>query len=203
MGRLKDKLERKNILQPNQPPNIQYPEPPIPPMPEYIPEEEILAQQRQMHPDEYYEQYPPQPPQQQYQEPINYDTRRIPMPEPDYQQQVQQQIEERSPLSILDEINERPSEKGTHPIQIGGRPIDLHVLEDYVVKISPYSLRTILRYHNARTIEEMKGYSKGVGLKMSSGTIILIMLIIGMAIVGILMMTMFPDMMQGISNAVP
>ena len=158
-----------------------------------------------MHPDEYYEQNPPMP-QQQYQEPYPeqyIDPRRIQAPPPDYIQQAEQQAQEQSPLSILDEIQDTPSEKGTHQVLIGGRPIDLHVLEDYVVKISPYSLKTILRYHNARTIEEMKGYSKGVGLKIKGSTILIIMLAMGLAIIGIMMMTMFPQLMQGFAGGVP
>jgi len=164
-----------------------------------------------MHPDEYYEQnipqqQPPQPPpvpmpQQNYQTQYPYPDRRLAPPEPDYIQQGE--MDAVSPLSIIDEIQTQPSEKGTHEVKIGGRPIDLHILEDYVVKISPYSLKTILRYHNARTIEEMKGYSKGVGLKMKGGTIILIMLALGLAVIGIMMLTMFPEIMQGLAGGVP
>ncbi|GAH35216.1 unnamed protein product, partial [marine sediment metagenome] len=62
------------------------------------------------------------------------------------EQQRQQEQEEaerledasKAPIAILEEIRKHPSPKGTLPVIIGGRPIDLHVLEDYIVKISPH-----------------------------------------------------------------
>jgi len=101
-----------------------------------------------------------------------------------------------NPLSILDEIKASPSPKGTFPMVIGGRPLDLHVLEDYITKISPFALKTILRYHNARTIEELKGYSRGGSLKLNSGTIILILLAIGLAVGGVIMLMYMPQIME-------
>jgi hypothetical protein len=198
-------MRRKNIISPSpqrRTPFVQYPEAPP-----------IHAQQPE--PEERYEEPEPQPaeiplpniPRPQPQQPQQPE---IPPEQYPPQQHIPQQYqteppqpEPSSPLSILDEIEEDPSPKGTAPIKLGGRPIDLHVLEDYVVKISPYSLKTILRYHNARTIEEMKGYSKGVGLKMKSGTIILIIVAIAMAVLGILMMTLMPDILGNFSGGLP
>lgn len=109
---------------------------------------------------------------------------------------AKEQYDYQNPLAILDEIKKRPTPKGAKAIMIGGRPLDLHILEDYVVKVSPYHLRTILRYHNARTIEEIKNYSQrfgGKGMKMS--TIILILLVIGMGVLGVVLMLFLPDIM--------
>lgn len=100
-----------------------------------------------------------------------------------------------SPLSIYDEIKAKPIPKGHLPVMIGGRPLDLHALEDYVVKISPFSLKTVLRYHNARTIEEIKGYSKGTNIKLNAGMIIFIIFAIGLAIVGIIIVFYLPELM--------
>lgn len=101
-----------------------------------------------------------------------------------------------SPLAVLDEIKRSPSPKGAYPTLIGGRPIDLHDLEDYLLKISPYALKTILRYHNARTIEEIKGYAKGLGgSKFNFRFILLILLAVGMAVIGILVLLYMPQIM--------
>jgi len=200
-------MRRKNIISPlpqKRTPFIQYPE--APPIHEQQPE-----------PEEYYEEPEEQPteipfpniPRPQVQQPQQPELPPEQYPPQQYLPQQEQyepephQPESASPLSILDEIEEDPSPKGTAPIKLGGRPIDLHVLEDYVVKISPYSLKTILRYHNARTIEEMKGYSKGVGLKMSGGTIILIIVAIAMVVLGILMFTVMPDLLGAFSGGMP
>jgi len=132
------------------------------------------------------EAYPEYPPQQQVASP--------PQPPRQYQEQSQY-MEGDSPLSILDEIKANPSPKGSVPVIIGGRPIDLHDLEEYVIKISPYSLKTILRYHNARTIEELKSYSRMPSVKMNSKTLILIMVAVGMAILGFVFVFYMPEIM--------
>jgi len=106
-----------------------------------------------------------------------------------------QETEDNSPLAIVKEVKKRPSPKGTLPTTIGGVPVDLHILEDYLVKTSPYAIKTIMRYHSARTIEEMRGTAGVSGIKMNSKTIILIMLCIGMVVLGILMLTVMPDIL--------
>ena len=170
--------------------------------------EKVKYQQQQEMQDEYvpdepngsaYEQftqnqYQPQVPQQQHQ-PQHFPQQpqmSVPLPP----RPPQRPAEDRGPLSILDMIKERPSDKGTFQMSIGGRPVDLHVLEDYITKISPFALRTILRYHNAKTIEEMKGYSRGRPMKMNMGTIMLIMLAIGMGVLGLIVMFYMPEIMN-------
>ena len=104
---------------------------------------------------------------------------------------TEQADKEKSPLAILEDIKKDPSPKGTFATIIGGRPVDLHILEDYIVKISPYSLKTILRYHNAKTIEEIKNYSRGmgVGAKINMRTIMIILIVLGLAIGGIIILS--------------
>lgn len=61
---------------------------------------------------------------------------------------------------IKDLIND-PSPPGLYPIEVNGKVIDLNMLEKYVIATIPQkSLSTILRYHNARRIEELKGYKE-------------------------------------------
>ena len=108
----------------------------------------------------------------------------------------EEERDDRSPLSIIKEIKENPSQKGTFKTMIGGVPVDLHVLEDYIVRTSPFALKTVMRYHNARNMEEIKNYSRGPNLKMNSKTIIWIILAIGMAMLGIFMMMFMPQIME-------
>ena len=122
---------------------------------------------------------------------------------PELPPQFQREDEDHSPLSILDEIKQKPMPKGTYPTVIQGIPVDLHILEDYMIKISPYNIRTIMRYHNARTIEEIKSYARfGSGMKMNSKTIIWILLAIGMAILGIFFVFMMPGIMNSMQGMV-
>ena len=85
-------------------------------------------------------------------------------------------------------------------MMIGGRPIDLHQLENYLVwQTSPYVMKTLMRYHNAKTMEEIKSYASrkiGRGAGVNAKTIILIILFIGMALVGIIMLLFMPQIMS-------
>jgi hypothetical protein len=151
--------------------------------------------------DEYYR--PPQnvaippPPTPPYEQPIG-------LPRQYYSTTYKrEQYDYQNPLSILDEIKKRPSPKGAKVIMIGGRPLDLHTIEDYVVRVSPYHLRTILRYHNARTIEEIKNYSQRFGGKgMKGSTLILILLAVGMGILGVILMVFLPDILKMFSGGI-
>jgi len=56
-------------------------------------------------------------------------------------------------------IENKPSPKGGLRKVLSGRPLDLHMLEDYLVwKTSPLEIKTILRYGHSKTIEDMRGY---------------------------------------------
>lgn len=101
----------------------------------------------------------------------------------------------RNPVSIAKNVENHPTPPGICEIMIGGRPIDLHAFEDYLVwKVSPYQLRTLLRYHNARTIEEIKNYSLRPALKLKSGTLVLIVAAILMLIGGLAIFIFMPEL---------
>lgn len=106
--------------------------------------------------------------------------------------------ETKSPVKLAIEIEKKPTPKGVLELKIGGRPIDLHQIEDYMVwKINPYNMKTLMRYHNAKTMEEIKSYSRrrsGGGMPLR--TIMLIMLLIGMSVVGLIMVMFMPQIMQ-------
>ena len=176
MGRLKDKLRESQRRDYQEEPEYEQ---------EYEPTEEELA--------EYYQQQQMMQQEQQRLEQLQ-------------KRQKQQQIQvpkAKAPLAILEEIKQNPSPKGTLPVLIGGRPIDLHILEDYIIKISPHALKTILRYHNARTIEEIKNYSRGPQLKVKSGFWILIIALIGILILGLFVLMFAPQLTQGMKNFIP
>jgi hypothetical protein len=74
--------------------------------------------------------------------------------------------------------------------------VDLHILEDYITRISPFNIRTAMRYHNARTIEELRGYTKFGQLKMKKMNFIMLLLLVGMAILGIVLIFFMPQIME-------
>jgi len=219
MGKLKDRLlknrgaREQDRYEEHAGYQDQQPQP-QPQMNQLTPEQQQLVDEIQRYQQQYqqqqeqYQQYQQQPPQEY---------------PPEYQQQYQQQsptpydahlrklaeqealggsttMDADTPLSLLDEIKEKPAPKGALPVIIGGRPLDLHALEDYVVKISPFSLKTVLRYHNARTIEEIKGYGKGPNVKLKGGMIIFILFAVAMAILGIFIIMFMPDLMNSFSG---
>jgi len=148
----------------------------------YQPEQYPEEMYQEQYPDEYYEEQYPQEPQPQYQPEARYYERK--------------EIDASAPLAILDEIKNRPSRKGTFPTVIQGKAVDLHALESYVLKISPYIMRTILRYRTIRTMEEARNVAGRKPMKMNSKTLMLILLAAGMAILGIIMIFFMPQIMQ-------
>ena len=119
-----------------------------------------------------------------------------------HKQQVQQKQKKvepqpkglrRTPLSILDEIKDNPTPKGTFPVVIQGIPVDLHALEDYMLKISPYDMKTLQRFEKARLIEDIKNYGRfGTSAKLNMRTIFIILVAIGMAVLGIVFIMFMP-----------
>jgi len=110
----------------------------------------------------------------------------------------------RNPVAIAKGVENNPVPHGICQVMIGGRPIDLHMFEDYMVwKVSPYQLRTLLRYHNARTIEEIKNYSLRPTLKMKSGTLILIIVAILMLVGGLAIFMFMPEITAMLQGYVP
>jgi len=148
----------------------------------YQPEEYPEEMYQEQYPEEYYEEQYPQEPQPQQQPEARYYERK--------------EIDASAPLAILDEIKNRPSRKGTFATVIQGKAVDLHALEAYVLKISPYIMRTILRYRTIRTMEEARNVAGRKPMKMNSKTLMLILLAAGMAILGIIMIFFMPQIMQ-------
>jgi len=102
------------------------------------------------------------------------------------------------PIQVARDIKKKPTPKGYFRTVISGIPVDLHSLEDYIVKTSPFAIKTIMRFDNARNIEEIKQYStKSTGKKkLGIGFFILIMFLVIMVIVGILLMMKGPELIE-------
>ena len=82
------------------------------------------------------------------------------------QRRLQEEEEEDDEISYRDvpvqraiEIKRKPTPKGYFETVIGGIPVDLHALEDYLVTTSPFAIKTLMRYNNAEMIEDIKNYS--------------------------------------------
>ena len=102
----------------------------------------------------------------------------------------------KNPNIVAAEIESRPAPKGMMWMNIGGRPIDLHELEDYLVwKTSPFVMKTLMRYHNAKTMEDIKNYSRGRGTTVNARFFVMLLLCIGIAILGIVMIFFMPQIL--------
>ena len=107
-----------------------------------------------------------------------------------------------NPHKMYKEIIKNPSPRGSYPIRVMGRPIDVNALEQYLIfKISPRTITTLMRYNDAKSIEEIKGYTKrftGKGRKSGLGMILLISIgAIGMILVGYLFLNgTIPNLLQ-------
>lgn len=184
MGRLFDKLSGKKRRKKDE---EQYYQPEG--GEEYYPEE-----------NQYYEEQPQEyqrPPVPQSQQPVPIDPR---IRSEEYQTQERpierKEKDPRAPLAILDDIKDKPSYKGTFKTMIQGKVVDLHTLENYVLKISPYVMRTLLRYRTIRTMEEARNMAGRKPVKLNSKMLILLVLAVGMAILGIIVIFFLPDILN-------
>ena len=100
----------------------------------------------------------------------------------------------RDPVKIATEIEDMPTPPEICQVMIGGRPIDLHSFEDYMVwRISPYQMRTVLRYRTARIMEEIKNYSSSPKAKFGGNIFIMIIFIALMLVIGIGVLMFMPQ----------
>jgi len=111
-------------------------------------------------------------------------------------------IYQEHPRRIAQEIMNNPSEKGKLKMRIGGRPIDLHALEKFVLfKTDQRTTPTILRYNNAYAALDKAAFRGGAGLfaggKMN-WTIILILILVAAG--GLLFLLFGPQLMSMFSG---
>jgi len=108
-------------------------------------------------------------------------------------------MEQNSPYHTYRDIQLNPSPKGSYPITIMGRPLDLGMLENYVVyKISPRTITTLLRYNEAKNLEEMRNMSRKPMFKAGKGILWIIIGAIAVIFLGFLFLTTdMSGMMQG------
>lgn len=175
---------------------------------DYYPEEIDNAQYQQQESPQYQEQQEMSPEEyaslQEYYR--NLQQQRMQL-QAQKRQQIPQQYDEsyeynehgdtKNPNLIAAEIENKPAPKGTMWMNIGGRPIDLHELEDYLVwKTSPFVMKTLMRYHNAKTMEDIKNYSRGRTSGINSRFFIMLLLCIGVALLGLVMIFFMPQIME-------
>lgn len=152
---------------------------------EYLRQQQMREQQQLM--DEYQQRQQAQPIEEEEPEEDEYETYKD------------------VPIKRAIDIQKKPTPKGYFPTIISGIPVDLHALEEYIVKTSPFAIKTLLRFDNARNIEEIKNYStKSSGKKkMDSKFFLLLFLGIALAIGGILVIFFMPELIGMFKGMAP
>jgi len=153
-------------------------------------EEEIIRQQQQ------YEEYLRQ--QQQQHQPQ-------PKEEPEEDEDDEYESYKDIPIKKAIDIKRTPTPKGYFPTVISGIPVDLHALEEYIVKTSPFSIKTLLRYDSARNIEEIKNYStRTTGKKKADAKFfLLLMLAVCLLVGGVVVIFFMPELIAMFKGMAP
>jgi len=172
MSRLLDRLSKVKKL-----PNSQYDSN------EYPSNYDLNAQAQNPEYQEQYQEQPPQQYQQEYQQPqqpmqpLAQEYDRIQAKALEYDKEISA-IEKTNPHTLFREVVTNPMPKGVYPMTIMGRPVDFRMLESYLVyKISPKSITTLMRFNHAKTLEEVKGYSKRPPMRAGKGFTIILLLV--------------------------
>ena len=108
---------------------------------------------------------------------------------------------EEQPRKTAKEILKNPSKKGKLKMLIGGRPIDLHALEKFVLfKTDQRTTPTILRYNNAYAALDKAAFKRGggIGFKKINWTMIIVLILIASA--GILFLLFGPQIMEALGG---
>lgn len=85
---------------------------------------------------------------------------------------------------------------------LGGKPVDVHILEDYLLQVSPYTIKTVLRYQNIRDIEEIKRYAMPAKNSINSKLWIIIIIAAVALLFGVIMLMYGPQLLDGIKGMV-
>ena len=76
---------------------------------------------------------------------------------------------------------------------LGGKPVDVHVLQDYLPEIDSYQIKTVIRSRIFRKMEELNRFTEVGHHKFNWGLIILILFIIGILALGIIIVMYYPQ----------
>lgn len=110
-------------------------------------------------------------------------------------------IFEKHPRKLAREILKKPSKKGKLKMMIGGRPLDLHALEKFVLfKTDQRTTPTILRYNNAYAALDKAAFKrgKGIGFKKINWTLVIILIVIAGA--GVMFLLFGPQIMGALGG---
>lgn len=124
----------------------------------------------------------------------------INLPEEEPEPEKKEEYRDKTPMGITKEVENDPSQKGTLETTIWGVPVDLQSLEGYIQKISPYTIRTLVRNDRALTMERIKNYSPK---RHSSFPWWLIVVIVIMLVGGLLALMFGPQIMQSMQGMAP
>ena len=106
---------------------------------------------------------------------------------PEFQiKEIKDEKIETNPHKVYKEIIKNPAPKGAFVMNLRGRPIDVHDLENYLVfKISPKTITTIMRYSDSKTIAEALNLArpkKRTAVKNLAGIISLLIILIAVGL---------------------
>lgn len=102
--------------------------------------------------------------------------------------------EHRTKLGVIEDIKVEPIPVGVGTEEIGGVPMDWHDLEKFVVSISPTKFVTLLKLQK-QMIKDYGLRFTGQRKAISGKIILLILMAVGLAVIGILVMMFMPEIM--------
>jgi len=86
-----------------------------------------------------------------------------------------------APLSQVDSIMQNRTVPGEGRLLLGGLPVDVFSIEDFIVRVSPADIKTLMRLDGSRIIEMMKNNPREIvenkRSKINWGLIFLIIMI--------------------------
>lgn len=136
-----------------------------------------------------------QNPEEQYQQsPLIQEYDLLQRKAQDYKREVQA-TEATNPHTLYKEIVTNHSPKHKYEVTLMGRPIDMSLLENYLIyKVSPKTTVTLMKFNEGKILEEIKGFSKRKPIKIKGGAIMIIIGAIILLVIGLVILTQGSNM---------
>jgi len=123
-----------------------------------------------------------------------------PPPTKEELQEYIRQNEHVGTTGIIHDIQDRRVKKGDAEIKVGGRPIDWHDLEDFVLAVSPYKFVNILKLKEDATRADVMRWRRDKEPKVNTRILIWIIVAIGVMILGVILLMFMPQIIAMFSG---
>lgn len=85
-------------------------------------------------------------------------------------------------------------------VLLAGKPVDVHILSDFLPDIDQLKIKTVIRQRVFRKLEELRRFEPQKKIKFNWGMVLLILLAVGLLLLGIIIVMYWPQIQHALSG---